>query len=122
MKIIIDMNLSPRWAGYLRDAGFDAVHWSEIGAPDAFDSAIMAHARSDPSVILTHDLDFGAILAATNGTAPSVVQIRASDLSPETIGKPVIAALSQSRDALIEGALVTVDPKRARLTMLPIML
>ena len=114
------MNLSPRWTGFLRAAGFEAAHWSEIGAANAFDSAIMAHACSNSSVILTHDLDFGAILAATNGNAPSVVQIRAGDLSPEIIGSLIVVALNQAHEALIQGALVTVEPKRTRLTMLPI--
>ncbi len=120
MKIVIDMNLSPRWAGFLNEAGFDAAHWSSIGAANALDTVIMIYAKESKSVILTHDLDFGAILAATNGDAPSVVQIRAGDLSPETIGISIINALNQSQAALTDGALLTVDPKRTRITMLPI--
>ena len=38
-------------------------------------------------------LDFSAILAATHGEKPSVVQIRADDVSPDVIGLRVIAAL-----------------------------
>ena len=37
----------------------------------------MAFAGANGCVVLTHDLDFGAILAATQGRKPSVVQIRA---------------------------------------------
>jgi predicted nuclease of predicted toxin-antitoxin system len=120
MKIVIDMNLSPRWAGFLNEAGFDAAHWSSIGAANAIDTVIMIYAKENKSVILTHDLDFGAILAATNGDSPSVVQIRAGDLSPETIGTSIVTALNQSQAALTDGALLTVDPKRTRITMLPI--
>jgi predicted nuclease of predicted toxin-antitoxin system len=120
MKIIIDMNLSPRWAGFLRDSGFESTHWSDMGPVDALDPTIMDHAHRTGSIILTHDLDFGAILAATGGNAPSVVQIRAGDLSPSAIGLQVVAALNQSSDALANGALITVDPKRTRLTLLPI--
>ena len=36
----------------------------------------MGFARVNGYVVLTHDLDFGAILAATHGNKPSVVQIR----------------------------------------------
>lgn len=120
MKIIIDMNLSPSWAGFLRDAGFEAAHWSDLGAPDALDSAIMDYARVHGSVILTHDLDFGTILAATGGNAPSVVQIRAGDLSINAIGDQILAALRQTSDTLAAGTLVTVDAKKFRLTLLPI--
>lgn len=120
MKIIVDMNLSPVWAGFLNACGFDASHWSDIGDPRAIDSVIMDHALNLGSVILTHDLDFGAILAATNGNAPSVVQIRAGDLSTEAIGEQIATALRQTSDALAKGALVTVDAKRFRLRLLPL--
>jgi hypothetical protein len=32
MKILIDMNLSPRWQKFLTEAGLQAAHWSELGA------------------------------------------------------------------------------------------
>jgi len=31
MKVLLDMNLSPRWVSLLVDAGMEAVHWSHIG-------------------------------------------------------------------------------------------
>ena len=65
MRILIDMNLSPRWTAVLNGSGFEAAHWSSLGAATAPDIEIMAFARAGGYVILTHDLDFGAILAAT---------------------------------------------------------
>lgn len=100
MKLLIDMNLSPAWIPVLESAGFDAMHWSALGPPDATDTILMMFARSHGYVILTHDLDFGAILAATQGAAPSVVQIRADDLSPASLSSAVIGALLQAKDAL----------------------
>lgn len=70
--------------------------------------------------MLTHDLDFSAILAATQGEKPSVVQIRADDVSPDVIGLQVIAALRQMELDLEEGALLTVDPNHTRLRLLPL--
>ncbi len=35
MKLLVDMNLSPKWAGFLASVGFDAVHWSSLGAANA---------------------------------------------------------------------------------------
>lgn len=80
----------------------------------------MAYARMNGYVVLTHDLDFGAILAATHGEKPSVVQIRAEDVSPDVIGKQVIVALRQMAFELEAGALLTVDPNRTRLRVLPL--
>jgi predicted nuclease of predicted toxin-antitoxin system len=120
MKLLIDMNLSPRWVGVLADSGFQATHWSQLGAATAPDKEIMAFASAQDYVVVTHDLDFSAILAATGGDKPSVVQIRADDVSPEAIGRQVISALRQLETELTEGALVAIDPKRTRLRVLPL--
>lgn len=120
MKVLLDMNLSPRWVKVLADAGFESAHWSVLGRKNASDAEIMAYARSHNYVVMTHDLDFGAILAATQGEKPSVVQIRAEDVSPEAIGLPIIAALRQMDEALARGALLTIDPNRTRMRILPL--
>jgi predicted nuclease of predicted toxin-antitoxin system len=121
MKLLVDMNLSPRWVGVLVDAGIEAAHWSTLGASIAPDSEIMVYASVHDYVVITHDLDFGAILAATHGEKPSVVQIRADDVGPNVIGKQVIMALRQMVSELEEGALLTVDPNRTRLRVLPLL-
>ena len=119
MKFLIDMNLSPRWVTFLSDAGFEAAHWSSPGANSATDLQIMAFAKANNYIVLTHDLDFSAILAANHGTKPSVVQIRTDNVSQEVIGKQVISALQQLESELEEGALLTIDTNRARLRILP---
>jgi predicted nuclease of predicted toxin-antitoxin system len=35
MKLLVDMNLSPRWVSLLADAGIEAAHWSMLGATNA---------------------------------------------------------------------------------------
>ncbi len=122
MKLLVDMNLSPRWIGFLANAGIEAVHWSALGPANATDSEIMACARANDYVVLTHDLDFSAILAANDGKKPSVVQIRAEDVSPDVIGSQIIIALRQMTSELEEGALLTVDPNRTRMRVLPLRL
>jgi predicted nuclease of predicted toxin-antitoxin system len=119
MRLIVDMNLSPRWVGLLTDAGFEAVHWRDLGPGNAPDSQIMAFAQAHDYVVLTHDLDFSAILASSGGAKPSVVQVRADDVSPQAIGPQVVAALRQMSAELEEGALLTVDVARTRLRVLP---
>ena len=114
------MNLSPRWAGVFSAAGIEATHWSTLGAINAPDSEIMAYAKENSLVVLTSDLDFGAILAATQGEKPSVVQIRSEDVSPDVIGEQVSKAFRQMAAELNDGALITVDPNRTRLRVLPL--
>jgi len=121
MKLLIDMNPSPGWVAVLNEAGFAPVHWTEIGPVDAPDHVIMRFASKKNFVVLTHDLDFGAMLAATHGEKPSVVQIRADDITPAAIGDKVIAALRQLAPDLEVGALLTIDPKRTRVRLLPLL-
>lgn len=120
MRLIIDMDLSPRWVGMLANAGIGAMHWSTLGAHSAADSDIMAYASKNDYVVLPQDLDFSAILAATHGQKPSVVQIRADDVSPDAVGKQVIDALRQMVAELDEGVLLTVDSNRMRVRVLPL--
>ncbi|MBU4286823.1 MAG: DUF5615 family PIN-like protein, partial [Proteobacteria bacterium] len=91
-----------------------------IGRPDAPDSEIMAYARSNGYVVFTHDLDFGAILAATKADCPSVIQIRTQDVTPEHLGPLVVSALNQFEKHLEDGAIVTIDQKKLRARILPL--
>jgi len=68
----------------------------------------------------SHDLDFSALLAATKGKDPSVIQIRTQNILPEAIGTMVIAALKQYQNELELGAIITIEPQRARVRILPL--
>ena len=122
MKILIDMNLPPRWAQIFAKAGWEALHWSQVGASTASDQKIMAWARDNGYVVFTHDLDFSALLAATQGEGPSVVQVRTQNILPEAIGNLVVDSLKRYRDELEKGAIITIDPVRARVRILPLRL
>jgi predicted nuclease of predicted toxin-antitoxin system len=60
VKLLVDMNLSPSWVGRLARHGFEAVHWSTIGAATAPDSEILTWANEHGFVVVTNDLDFSA--------------------------------------------------------------
>jgi predicted nuclease of predicted toxin-antitoxin system len=120
VKLLIDMNLSPEWQPLLRENGFEAVHWSDIGAHDAPDAEIMQWARDNGCVVFTHDLDFGILLAHSKEGRPSVVQVRAQDVSPEHLGPVAVRALQAHGEALESGALLTIDEARSRVRILPI--
>jgi len=119
MIFLVDMNLTGRWVAYLAAAGYSAIHWSQIGPANASDEVIMAYARDHGHSVLTHDLDFGTILALTKWDRPSVVQIRADDTSPESIGATVLRALTQAMPDIAAGALLTIEPERMRVRVLP---
>lgn len=119
MKILLDMNLSPAWTSFLKDAGWEATHWSTVGDPRAPDVVLMAWAREHGYVVFTHDLDFGTMLALTRAPGPSVIQIRCEDITPSGSGALVVRALRQFGETLERGALVVVDEARLRARVLP---
>ncbi len=120
MKLLIDMNLSPKWVSVLKEAGFEAAHWSSIGRPDALDYEILTYAKSNGYVVFTHDLDFGTILAVTKADYPSVIQIRTQDVTPESLRPLVVSALHQFEKHLKDGAIITIDQKKLRARILPL--
>lgn len=120
MKLLLDMNISPRWVDFLQAHGVEAVHWLECGAPNASDSEIMAYARKKGFIVFTHDLDFSTLLANSKDSKPSVIQLRANDISPESAGHAILAALRQMCTELEAGVLLTINPKRSRIRFLPL--
>jgi predicted nuclease of predicted toxin-antitoxin system len=80
----------------------------------------MDFARRNDMVVFTHDLDFGRILALTHASGPSVIQVRSDDPVPEVIGVLVASAIVEHAQHLIDGALLTVEPDRMRVRILPI--
>ena len=95
------------------------MHRASVGPPAAADSQILAYAEANAHVIFTHDLDFGALLAALRTRGPSVLQVRTQDPLPQAIGDAVVSALETTRSHLEAGALVTVDRIRNRIRVLP---
>ena len=120
MKFVVDMNLSPSWADRLARLGFEAVHWSTIGAGTAPDDEILTWARDHGCVVITNDLDFSAILAASSGQAPSVLQIRTQDLLSDAAVSFVMRAIKAFSTDIEAGALLSIDEGGTRVRMLPL--
>ena len=120
MKILIDMNLSPDWTDAFASHGMTAVHWSTIGDPRAEDTDLMEWARANGHIVFTHDLDFGTLLALTQATSPSVIQVRTQDVTPSHLAIIVIDVLQNNITLLEAGALIVLDEGRARVRILPL--
>jgi predicted nuclease of predicted toxin-antitoxin system len=80
----------------------------------------MEFAAATGWAVLTHDLDFGALLAASRTKTPSMVQVRCQDVLPSALGDIVVRAIRTAEPHLEAGALVTVDALRHRIRLLPI--
>jgi len=120
MKLLFDMNLSPKFVDLLTVRGIESVHWFRIGAPEASDNDILAYAFANGYIIVTCDLDFSAIMSTSHGIKPSVVQIRVQGIPVYHVVDLVVLALQQYTDELEADAVLTIDAKKARMRLLPL--
>lgn len=114
------MNLSPDWCRVLREQGWEAAHWLDIGSRTAPDRDVMAVATRDRYVVFTHDLDFSAMLAATQANGPSIIQVRAQDTLSAQFQDLAVGALRRFESELDSGAIVVLEQSRARVRLLPL--
>jgi predicted nuclease of predicted toxin-antitoxin system len=120
VKILLDMNLTPKWRHCLQEAGHEVTHLSDIGPTEAPDTVLMEWARQNGYIVFTNDLDYGALLHATGATAPSVIQARSADVRPAALAGPVLQVLQETERELLAGALITIDMRRYRISVLPL--
>lgn len=120
IRILIDINLSPKWVEVFKSNGFEAVSWSSIGKPEAPDKEIFEYAKRNSFVIFTNDLDFGTMLALTGSDGPSVIQVRTQDVSPGHLEPILIPTIKQYFFHLEAGALIVIDEEKQRIKILPL--
>ncbi|MCL2711641.1 MAG: DUF5615 family PIN-like protein [Planctomycetaceae bacterium] len=120
MKFLLDMNLSPRLTTVFRESGYESVHWTDVGSSTACDRDIVRWASENGWIIITNDLDFGAILALEGLRLPSVIQIRRLGLFPDAVFPILDRVIQQFAAELESGAIVVIDEKRMRVRLLPL--
>jgi predicted nuclease of predicted toxin-antitoxin system len=120
MKFLADMGISPRVVSALRAEGHDAVHLQEQELGRLLDGEILAKARAEGRILLTHDLDFGELLATSGGSLPSVIIFRLKDMRAQNVSRYLHTILEQQAKALTEGAVFSVTERKIRSRALPI--
>jgi predicted nuclease of predicted toxin-antitoxin system len=120
MKFLGDMGISPRNIAFLREQGIEAVHLHELGLEQLPDTDIVRKAREEGHIILTHDLDFGELLALSGADVPSVVIFRLQNMRPDNVNRYLKILVTDHHAALHEGAIAIVNETRIRIRRLPI--
>lgn len=115
-----DMGISPDTVSWLRSQSHGAVHLHEQGLDRISDPEILEKARAEGRVLLTHDLDFGQLLALSKAASPSVIVFRLADMRPDSVNRHLERVLQQVAHELDRGALVSVQEDRIRVRTLPI--
>ncbi len=121
MKFIVDANVSPRLAVLLGEAGHDAVAVRDIGLGNASDDEILDFAIAQERVVISHDTDFGTLLAFRNLRRPSFILVRSSDpLTPDEHAELILSNLDAISTDLVTGAIVVFSRGRLRVRQLPV--
>ncbi len=120
MRFLGDMGVAQSTLAWLRDKGYDTVHLREQGLQRLPDAEITEKARRESRVVITFDLDFCDIMAASGAKTPSIIILRLDDQKPQHVNSRLEQVLSESFEALNRGAVISVDEYRHRVRMLPI--
>ena len=120
MKFLVDMGISPRTVAFLKSHGHDATHLLDANLERLADPDILNKTRLEGRVLLTHDLDFGELLAASGAALPSVVIFRLQNMRPEQVNRYMLAVIKAYEAPLTAGAVLSVSESRVRLRHLPI--
>jgi predicted nuclease of predicted toxin-antitoxin system len=120
MTFLLDVNLSPAWIPKLEAAGLGVTDWRSVGELGAPDAALFDYARERGMTIITHDLDFSAVLALTHATGPSVVQLRTLNPDPEIHAGMVLSSIQRFSEYLEAGAILSISEESVRVRTLPI--
>lgn len=120
MKFLADMGISPKTVSFLRELGHEAVHLHQEGLGRLSDPEILDKASREKSVVLTHDLDFGDLLAASGTQLPTVIIFRLRNMRPERVNIYLHNVIKQHANLLEQGVIVIVAEGGVRIRKLPL--
>jgi len=120
VKFLLDMGISIHLIPELRSDGFEAAHIADLSAGTLPDAEILARAREEGYVLLVHDLDFPALMAASGSRSPSVVVFRLKNMRPENVLSFFRKVLATAKEDLEQGAIVSVTEGTIRVRSLPL--
>ncbi|MCF7551337.1 DUF5615 family PIN-like protein [Pseudonocardia sp. WMMC193] len=121
MRLLLDNNLSARLGEILVREGWDVVHISALGLRAALDPEVLQTARDDHRILVSADTDFGALLAASHATGPSVVLVRrVANKRVEEMADILVANLPLVTDDLDAGCVLVIGEETMRVRRLPL--
>ena len=114
IKLLLDQNLSPKTADFIRSLGWDAKDVRELGKGGADDADIYEFAKAEGWTLVTYDLDFSRRFMADK-KLPGLILLRVHPQTVEILHPVLQDFLQRVKSEDLAGAIVTVEPQRYRL-------
>lgn len=103
MKFLADMGISPEAVRFLNNLGHEAIHLHDQALDREDDPAILEKARRERRILLTHDLDFSDLIAASGAALPSVITFRLRNMKPASVNRYLREIVTQHHRPWIAG-------------------
>ena len=120
MRFLVDMGVARRVVEWLRSQGHAATHLREEGLQRLPNGKIFDMAVAEQRVLITFDLEFGEIAALAKGRKISVILFRLHNTRTPHVIERLSVVMTDSMQALGQGAVVVVEESRHRIRYLPI--
>lgn len=120
MRFLADMGISPKTVAFLNKLEHEAIHLHSKGLDRLPDPDILSKARQEERILLTHDLDFGELVAASGVTLPSVIIFRLRNMHPDRVNQYLQEIISQHQVSLEQRVVMSVTERQVRVRHLPI--
>ena len=120
MRFLADMGVSMQVVEWLCSSGHDAIHLRNEGLQKLPNGEIFRKAIREERIVLTFDLDFGEIVAASGDASVSVILFRLRNTRADFVIQRLKIVLERSSEELAQGAVVLVEDGRHRLRRMPI--
>jgi predicted nuclease of predicted toxin-antitoxin system len=111
VRFLADMGISPYTVDELRKQGHDAIHLVEQALKRLADEDILLKARAEERILLTVDLDFAQLSAASGEPFPSVILFRLGNVAREVLEVRLAEVLIQCERDLRMGAIISFGMK-----------
>lgn len=120
MKFLLNMNVPRGLRGIFAAHGHSCRHAGDVGLARASDVEVMEAARATGEVIVTHDLDYGHLLAFSGETGPSVIIFRLPHGRVQDLLVRLFSVWKEVEGPLEQGAIVVLGPASLRIRPLPV--
>jgi predicted nuclease of predicted toxin-antitoxin system len=120
MKFLLDVGISPRLGKLLTLNSHSYRYLPDFYSNKTSDADILEIAIQNQEVIITHDLDFGSLLAFSRKNQPSVILFRIHHIDPELFYNLISENWQRIEEPLLNGSLVIIEAETIRVRYLPI--